>query len=196
MASPQGITELAIQAENEAKSKAAALAAAAANKVTAIAESPAIKFAFKIFCIIAPSFFGVAFLLLGIAGNKEFFAQYYDTVYWIAIPLFIYVLSTVASLASQFVTCKTFNIDIVFQSSWQILPWIFGALGISEIAAIRAPVVSLTPYKGLKGINDILEIERLRADEFIREKAVSYWVFWLVLIGQMSVIGKTTICAS
>jgi len=196
MASPQLVKELAIETENQVKSKAAALAAEAANKVTAAAGSPAVKFAFKIFCIIAPSLFGVVFLLLGIASNKEFFAQYYDTVYWIAIPLFIYVLSTVASLASQFVTCKSFNIDIVFQSSWQILPWAFGALGMSEIAAVRAPVVSLTPYKGLKGINDILEIERLRSDEFIREKAVSYWVFWLVLIGQMNVIGKTTICAS
>jgi hypothetical protein len=86
--------------------------------------------------------------------------------------------------------------DIILKSTWQILLYTYGALAVSEFTILRAPVVSLIPYKGLKGINDILEIERLRKDEFIKEKAVSYWLFWGLLIGQMNVIGQTTLCPS
>ena len=86
--------------------------------------------------------------------------------------------------------------NIILSSTWQILCYVYGSLGISEFTILRAPVVSLIPYKGLKGINDILEIERLRKDEFIKEKAVSYWLFWGLLIGQMNIIGQTTLCAS
>jgi len=86
--------------------------------------------------------------------------------------------------------------NIILGSTWQILYYTYGSLAVSEFTVLRAPVVSLIPYKGLKGINDILEIERLRKDEFIKEKAVSYWLFWGLLIGQMNIIGQTTLCAS
>jgi len=134
--------------------------------------------------------------LLGVVSNQDQFGSYYGILYWLAIPLYAYLLSTLCAMILQYVTCKTINMDIIWAHTWQILLYVYGALGISEFTVIRAPVVSLIPYKGLKGINDILEIERLRKDEFIREKAVCYWLFWGILIGQMNVIGQTTLCAS
>ena len=134
--------------------------------------------------------------ILGIVPNQAFFGSYYNALYWIIIPLSAYLLSTASAIVIQYVTCKTVNMNIILGSTWQILYYTYGSLAVSEFTVLRAPVVSLIPYKGLKGINDILEIERLRKDEFIKEKAVSYWLFWGLLIGQMNIIGQTTLCAS
>ena len=134
--------------------------------------------------------------ILGIVPNQILFGSYYGAMYWFVIPFYTYLLSTLCAMILQYVTCHTVNMDIILSHSWQILIYVYGALGISEFTVVRAPVVSLIPYKGLKGINDILEIERLRKDEFIKEKAVSYWLFWGILIGQMNVIGQTSLCAS
>lgn len=117
-------------------------------------------------------------------------------MYWFFIPLYVYLITTLSVMILQFVTCNTVVMDIIWTHTWQILLYTYAALGLSEFTIVRAPVVSLIPYKGLKGINDILEIERLRKEEFIREKAISYWLFWGILIGQMNVIGQTTICPS
>jgi hypothetical protein len=138
----------------------------------------------------------IMIFILGIVPNQDLFGSYYNAMYWFVVPLSAYLLSTLCAVIIQFVTCHTVNTDIIWKNTWQILLYVYGALGISEFTVIRAPVVSLIPYKGLKGINDILEIERLRKDEFIREKAVCYWLFWGILIGQMNVIGQTTLCAS
>ena len=134
--------------------------------------------------------------ILGIVPNQVFFGGYYNAVYWIIVPLSAYLLSTASAIVIQYVTCKTVNMNIILSSTWQILYYTYGSLAVSELTILRAPVVSLIPYKGLKGINDILEIERLRKDEFIKEKAVSYWLFWGLLIGQMNIIGQTTLCPS
>jgi len=134
--------------------------------------------------------------LLGIVPNQDLFGSYYRVLYWLVIPLCTYLLSTLSAIIIQFVTCHTVNMDIIWKHTWQIMLYVYGALGLSEFTVLRAPVVSLIPYKGLKGINDILEIERLRKDEFIKEKAVSYWLFWAILIGQMNIIGQTALCAS
>lgn len=138
----------------------------------------------------------VLVFLLGIVSNQNIFGDYYVYLYWIGVPFFAYLLSTLCAIVLQFVTCRAVNMNIILAHSWKMLLYVYGALGVSEFTILRAPVVSLIPYKGLKGINDILEIERLRKDEFIREKAVSYWLFWGLLIGQMNIIGQTTICAS
>jgi len=138
----------------------------------------------------------ILIFILGIVPNQLLFGSYYNALYWVVIPLSAYLLSTLCAIILQFVTCRSINMDIILKSTWQILLYTYGALAVSEFTILRAPVVSLIPYKGLKGINDILEIERLRKDEFIKEKAVSYWLFWGLLIGQMNVIGQTTLCPS
>ena len=138
----------------------------------------------------------IIIFILGIVPNQDNFGSYYNAMYWFVVPLSAYLLSTLCAIILQYVVCKTVNMDIIWAHTWRILIYVYAGLGVGELTVMRAPVVSLIPYKGLKGINDILEIERLRKDEFIREKAVSYWLFWGLLIGQMNVIGQTTICPS
>ena len=151
----------------------------------------------KTFIIIAPAILTITIFLLLIVPNRDVFGSGgYLVMYWFFIPLFVYIITTLSVMILQVVTCKTIIMDIVWPTTWQILLYVYGALGLSEFTIIRAPVVSLIPYKGLKGINDILEIERLRKEEFIREKAISYWLFWGILIGQMNIIGQSTVCPS
>jgi hypothetical protein len=151
----------------------------------------------KMVMLLGPAVITVLIFLLLIVPNRDRFGEGgYLAMYWFFVPLCVYIITTLCALILQFTTCKTVVMDIIWLNTWQILLYVYGALGISEFTIIRAPVVSLIPYKGLKGINDILEIERLRKDEFIREKAISYWLFWGILIGQMNIIGRTTICPS
>jgi len=151
----------------------------------------------KTIIILTPAVMTVLIFLLLIVPNKDLFGPGgYLGMYWFFIPLYVYLITTLSVMILQFVTCNTVVMDIIWTHTWQILLYTYAALGLSEFTIVRAPVVSLIPYKGLKGINDILEIERLRKEEFIREKAISYWLFWGILIGQMNVIGQTTICPS
>jgi hypothetical protein len=150
----------------------------------------------KLMLMIAPAILGVLILIIGLAPYKDALGKNYTIAYWFFLPVFLYLISTVFCILAQYTTCHTINMNAVLASSWNVLLFIYGALGISEIAAVRAPVVSIIPYEGLKGINDILTIEELRKGEFIREKATAYWLFWGILLGQMSAIGKSTICLS
>jgi hypothetical protein len=147
----------------------------------------------KLILTLIPAISGAAFLI-GLSSYKKTLGSSYMPIYWIFIPLLIYGIATVCCIIAQYVSCNTINATAVMNTTWQIFIYIFFALGIGEVAMVRAPVVSLVPFEGLKGINDILTIEGLRPG--IRERAVGYWVFWLTLFGQMAIIGKTTICKS
>jgi hypothetical protein len=143
--------------------------------------------------ILLPAVLGV-FIILGIGTYKEILGKNYASIYWTGIPILIYLISTGSCIIAQSVACSTVRMEIIVQSTWQIILYVLFALGISEFAIVRAPVVSITPYKELKGISSIVEIERLNPG--IQEKATAYWVFWITLFGQMAIIGKTTLCKS
>jgi hypothetical protein len=147
----------------------------------------------KLILTLIPAISGAG-LLIGLSSYKKTLGSSYMPIYWIFIPLLIYGITTVCCIIAQYVSCNTINATTVMNTTWQIMIYIFFALGLGEITMMRAPVVSLVPFEGLKGINDILTIEGLRPG--IRERAVGYWVFWLTLFGQMAIIGKTTICKS
>ena len=150
----------------------------------------------KLMLMFVPAILAVAILIIGVAPYKDILGKDYWMLYWIGMPLIIYLLSTVSCLLAQYTTCNSINMSAVLLGSKNVLIYIYGSLLISDIAAFRAPVLSLIPYEGLKGINDILTIEDMKKGEFIKEKAVAYWLFWGTLIGQMSAIGTSTICRS
>jgi len=143
--------------------------------------------------ILMPAILSV-FIIMLLGANKELLGKNYAAVYWAGIPILIYLISTVSCMIGQLVACSTVRINIITQHTWQISLYVLAALGASEFALVRAPVVSITPYKELKGIRSILEIERLNPGT--QEKATAYWVFWAIIFGQMALIGKTTVCKS
>jgi len=145
----------------------------------------------KSILMVMPAIIAVAILVM---MPKESLGMYYNFLLWGALPILLYVIGTGCCVIAQFVTCKAIYINTVLMSSWQIPIYVYGALGISQLAAVRAPVVSLIPFEGLKGINDILTIEKQRPG--LQEKATAYWVFWAVLFAQMAAIGKSTVCKS
>jgi hypothetical protein len=147
----------------------------------------------KLILTLIPALAGAAFLV-GLSSYKKTLGGSYIAIYWLFIPLVIYAITTVCCMVAQYVSCNTINTTAVMNTTWQIMFYILFGLGLGEITAIRAPVISLVPFEGLKGINDILTIEEQRPG--MREKAVAYWLFWMTLFGQMRIIGKTTICKS
>ena len=150
----------------------------------------------KAFLIFTPAIAIVIVFYIGIVYNKMNLGTYYTILYWVGIPIFAYILSTVSAMILQFVTCKTVQMDVILKTTWQMPVWVYAALGLSSLAIVRAPVISITPYRDLKGINDIIEIENNRKDEFLMEKAVSYYLFWAIFIGQLKIMGQSTICPS
>jgi hypothetical protein len=149
------------------------------------------NFQLKLILMVMPAIIAVAILVM---TSRESLGMYYNFVLWGVLPIILYGIGTGCCIIAQFVTCGTVFIHPVLMSSWQILAYVYAALGISQLAAIRAPVVSLIPYEGLKGINDILTIEKERTG--LKEKATAYWVFWAVLFAQMAAIGTSTVCKS
>jgi hypothetical protein len=149
------------------------------------------NFGLKTILMVMPAIIAVAILVM---APRESLGMYYNFVLWGALPIILYVIGTGCCIIAQYVTCGKIFINPVLMSSWQILAYVYAALGMSQLAVIRAPVVSLIPYEGLKGINDILTIEKQRPG--LQEKATAYWVFWAVLFAQMAAIGKSTVCKS
>jgi len=145
----------------------------------------------KTILMVMPAIIAVAILVM---TPKESMGMYYNFILWGALPIILYVIGTGCCIIAQYVTCGKVFIHPVLMSSWQIPAYVYSALGISQLAAVRAPVVSLIPFEGLKGINDILTIEKQRPG--LQEKATAYWVFWAVLFAQMAAIGKSTVCKS
>ena len=150
----------------------------------------------KAFLLFMPPILIVIVFYLGIVYNKNSLGNYYNTLYWFGMPIFAYVISTLCAMIFQLVTCKTVQMNVIMKSTWQMLVLVYAALGLSSFAIVRAPVISITPYRDLKGINDIIEIENNRKDEFLMEKAVTYYLFWAVFIGQLKIMGQTAICPS
>jgi len=147
----------------------------------------------KLILTIIPALAGAG-MLVGLSSYKKTLGSSYTAIYWLFIPLVIYAITTVCCIIAQYVACNTIDTTAVSNTTWRIILYILFGLGLGEITAMRAPVVSLVPFEGLKGINDILTIEQQRPG--MREKAVAYWLFWMIVFGQMRIIGKTTICKS
>jgi len=130
----------------------------------------------------------------------------YGAMVWGLLPIIIYLISTGCCLLAQYSVCDTIYIGAVAKSTWQIVLYVYFALGISQFAIVRAPVVSVIPFGGLeevneqlimkklKTINDIVTIETMNPG--LQEKATAYYLFWAILFGQMALLGKTTICKS
>jgi len=147
----------------------------------------------KIILTLIPALAGAG-MLVGLSLYKKRLGSSYTAIYWLFIPLVIYSIATVCCIIAQYVACDTVDTTAVSNASWRIIFYILFGLGLGEITAVRAPVVSLVPFEGLKGINDILTIEQQRPG--MREKAVAYWLFWMTAFGQMKIMGRTTICKS
>jgi len=159
--------------------------------------------------MVAPAFIA-ATILIAIApykyNTKSALHPVYGAMFWGLLPIIVYLFSTVCCIIAQYTACGTVHINAVANNTWQIVLYVYTALIAGQFAIVRAPVISVIPFgeleeindqlimKRLKTINDIITIENMNPG--MQEKATAYYLFWAILFGQMSILGKSTVCKS
>jgi len=139
------------------------------------------------------------FAILGIIGLfhfKESLGVYFWIAYLFILPVLLYGLSVGFSLMAQKQSCGSMNIKMAISGSIYMLVYVYAAIGLTQFAVIRAPVVSVVPYsvQTVKGIEDVLEIEK--ALPLVHGIAISYYFIFAIILGQMSSLGYSAVCAS
>jgi len=133
-------------------------------------------------------------IIIGLFHFKEYLGKYFWIGYLIVMPALVYAVSVAFSLQSQLQSCGSMNIKLATAGSTYMLAYLYGAIAITQSAAVRAPVVSVIPYMTMKGIDSVLEIER--GLPVIQGIAVCYYVIFAIILGQMSSIGYSAVCSS
>ena len=136
--------------------------------------------------------FCTAFVIVMAFAFKDMIGGYMPIVYWFIFPLLIYAISLTITIMNQMSTAKT--VDITLAASSSVKPMLIGFMGLvlGKSAYVRAPVASAFPIlNSLKGIDDILEIERF--NPAIEGLGVAYWVWWFLVISQTAALGEATI---
>jgi len=134
----------------------------------------------------------VAFVIIMTFAFKQLIGNYMPLLYWILFPLLIFGVSITITLMNQMTTAHTTDIGLAASSC--IKPVLAGMAGlvIGKSAYVRAPVASAFPIlNSLKGIDDILEIERVTPA--IEGMGVAYWVWWFLILSQTAALGEATI---
>ena len=136
--------------------------------------------------------FCTAFVIVMAFAFKDMIGGYMSIVYWLILPLMIYVISLTITIMNQLNTAKTIDIGLAASSSVKPMAVGFVGLVLGKSAYVRAPVASAFPIlNSLKGIDDILEIERY--NPAIEGLGVAYWVWWFLVISQTAALGDATI---
>ena len=134
--------------------------------------------------------------ILGLFYFKEMLGIYFWIGYLFILPAFIYMLSVGFSLMAQKQSCGSMNIKMAVAGSMYMLTYIYAAIGLTQFAFVRAHVVSVTPYSvtEVKGIQDVLLIEKTMP--VVEGVAICYYFVFAIILGQMSSLGYSAVCAS
>jgi hypothetical protein len=170
---------------------------------------PGLNFGLKAILMVAPALIACA-IFIALSRYKydikSALHPMYNAMVWGLLPIVVYLLTTGCSLIAQYTACGSVHVTAVANSTWQIVLYVYAALAATQFTVVRAPVVSIMPFGGLeeineqlimkklKTINDIITIEKMNPG--LEEKAAAYYLFWAILYGQMSILGKSTVCKS
>lgn len=112
-------------------------------------------------------------------------------ILWGILPIFIFMMGVGLNVLGQYIACKRVNVGPAFSSSWPILPFVYGALGIAQSSYVRAPITSLFVQ-----IPEVTVIDSENRFPIYKGFAVAYYVFFGVLFGQVISSGFSQVCSS
>jgi cytochrome bd-type quinol oxidase subunit 2 len=122
--------------------------------------------------------------------SRNFSTAMFSMILWGIIPVIIFMLGVGLNVLGQYIACKSVHVGPAFSSSWPILPFVYGALGISQISYIRAPITSLFVQ-----IPQVTVIDAENRSPTLKGFAVAYYVFFGVLFGQVISSGFSQVCS-
>jgi hypothetical protein len=113
----------------------------------------------------------------------------YSIIIWFVIPLLITILSFGINMFGQYTACKKTNPGNAAMSTLPVLGFIYLALGLSHISYIRAPIASLFVQ-----LPDVTLLQAEKERPVFKGIAISYYVFFGMLFGQVIASGLSQIC--
>jgi len=113
-------------------------------------------------------------------------------VYWIIIPILIYLTSFVVTIINQQLSAGTTDASSAASASVSPLMSGLAALLFGSSAYVRAPVISAFPViNSVKVVDDVLSAEEV--NPVLKGVGIGYWLWWLVYISLTAALGKAAI---
>jgi len=116
-------------------------------------------------------------------------------VYWILIPIMIYIVCFLTTLLNQQLAAGTINAAAAGSACVSPLGAGLAALVLGCSAYVRAPVISAFPViNSVKVIDDVLSVEK--TNPVLQGFGIGYWLWWFVFISLTGAMGKAAISPS
>lgn len=125
--------------------------------------------------------------------QKEISAGFipFNLIIWIILPLLFAIFAFGLNSLGQFIACNRVNLKNSGLSVLPVLGFLYGALLVSHISYMRAPIASL--FVQLPNVT-LLDAERARP--VIKGISIGYYVFFGILFGQIFSSGLSQACSA
>ena len=120
----------------------------------------------------------------------------FTTLFWIVMPIVIYIVGVGLNLMGQYSSCGSVNIGKGFLSALTTLASTYAFMGISRVAVLRVPIGSIfSSYFATKQELNNDTFENIESKYPILEGiSVAYYMFWGTMFGQIISSGLSAGC--